>query len=168
MKLERDMLEQYLDGELAPAQVAQVDQALSADPAAARLLARLRQERALRQAALRTYEPSAQETGALAQSMLHALAEQEHAPLAKIGTARWVRWTGAVAASLLLLAGGFYAGRTSTPSVVQAKPEYHVIAIDLAGHPVEYKFASMDEAVKFAQDTQRTEVASTADSTIMF
>jgi len=167
MALRRDILEQYLDGELTAGQMTQVEATLSGDAAGARLLAHLRQERLLRSAALQSYTPSTQDAGALARTMLDSLAQHEHAPLAKIGRTRWVRWMSAAAAALLLMAGSFYAGRsTAVPTVdTRVATVWEVIGQGDDGRMTTHVFSSLAEAEKFFKDTQaQTEQVASLDS----
>ncbi len=120
MKLNRPILDEYLDGQLASSQVAAVDQELRTNPSATQLVAQMRRERALRQAAFKGFEPSAAEAAHFAARCLAEFKDAQHAPIARIGPRTILRWSGAIAAGLILMIGCFMAGRTSvtTPAPV--------------------------------------------------
>lgn len=136
MTLNRITLDQYLDGQLAPAEAATIDQQLRTDQTAARLLALMQQERALRLAALRGYEPAADQAAALASRWLAEFKDAQTAPLARIGPQVWIKWAGAIAAGLALMIGGFYAGRSSAGTIPTVA--VRILAPDLTGQLHEY------------------------------
>jgi len=148
MKLDRNILDTYLDGQMAPADQARVDQELQADPAAAALLVQLRRERALRYVALKSYEPTPREAAQLAACWLADFSDAAMAPIARIGALTVRQWATAVAAGLLVLVGSFVAGRNSIhPVVATAGIKY--IMPSPNGELVEYKSV---EDVKTAWD----------------
>jgi hypothetical protein len=158
--MNRQTLEEYIDGELTPPEVA----AVQADPASVKLLVRARKERALRSAVYAGYQPSPTEAQALASKVLSACAEEAHAPLGSIGIQSigpWVRRASAIAAVLALVIGGFAAGRISAPtppptapSVATAQPAeiIRVLYNDDAGETAMKEFDSMDEANGFMKE----------------
>jgi anti-sigma factor RsiW len=148
-------IEQYLDGELTPAEAA----ALLADPASATLIQRAQSDRALRAAVYASYQPSPTEAQALSSKIMSACAEAENAPVGYIG--RRIRYASAVAAVVALVIGGFMAGRITaptppqpTPAVATAQPTeiIRVLYNDDAGEPAMKEFDSSDEANSFMKE----------------
>ena len=125
MKLDRMLLDEYLDGQLPAARAAEVERGLQTDVPAAQLLLRLRHARALRYAALQGYQPTAEESAALAAKWLGEFADAAAAPVARIGPRPWMQWAGALAAGLGLMIGSFMVGRGSvgTPAAPVAQIE---------------------------------------------
>jgi anti-sigma factor RsiW len=165
----RQDIEQYLDGELSPAEAA----VLHADPASAALIASARNQRALRAAAYATYQASAAESDALTEKILTACADDRVAPIAHIGP--WLRRASAVAAVLALIIGGFAAGRMSAPAAqapapaVAANEIIRVLYNDDAGEAQMKEFDSIDDANNFMKDmsarhAEPVVVASTFDT----
>ena len=147
MKLDRRLLDEYLDGQLAAAQAAEVELGLRTDAAAARLLARLRSERALRYAALQGHEPSAEESAALAAAWLEEFNDAAPAPVARIGPRAWMQWGGAIAAGLALMIGSFMAGRGSVDTqATNGAQSARYYAPDNSGELREYTSASEAKA----------------------
>jgi anti-sigma factor RsiW len=151
----RQKLDEYLDGALDPPTRREVEATLAADPAAAALLARLKSQRALREAAFDTYFPTPHESKALADRVL---ARAYDSPIGHVGT--WVRRGAAVAAAVAVVVGTFFLGRmTVTPKVVTV-PEpphtvYNVVWIDSFGVQSVQDFASVDERNTFIQRLER-------------
>ena len=160
MKIERHILQEYLDGELPPDRRSLIEQALRNDATAASLLTRLQTHMALRAAALQSYTPSAQEAAQLTHRILADLHAAQTAPLARIGS--WLRPLAAIAAVLLLAAGCFYAGRlTASPNANLASTQpsdtraWTVVVQAVDGSVTTHEFASLEAAQKFAEDAQQ-------------
>ena len=154
MTLNRVSLEEYLDGELAPGQIALVEQELRVNAGAANLLERMRRERALRGAALATFMPRPGEVTAMVQR-LEGKFDEASAPVAKIGGGRqWLIRSAAVAAMLVIAAGAFWAGRATTGGgngVPVASVPYVVHVVSSDGVVTTHEFPSLAEAKTFAQ-----------------
>lgn len=169
----RQTLDEYLDGALTVGERADVDRLIASDPAAAKLLAQMKSERALRTAVFAGYEPSTGETHNLAASMLAACHD---APVGRIGI--WIKRSLGVAAAVGILVGTFALGRFSAPQTKMmataessdaAAPTVFVLYNDEAGEPQMKEFASVDEAVAFQKQAsdhhgESVAVASTFDS----
>jgi anti-sigma factor RsiW len=131
----RRRIDEYLDGSLDAASQRTLEAAIAADPAQARLLARMKSERALRTAAYASYMPSAAESRELTAQFMAAA----YAPVGRVGVwsnaRRWV----AVAASVAVLIGTFAAGRMTagtagtTLAAASANPVYRVVYLDRDG-----------------------------------
>ncbi len=151
--LNRERLEQYLDGELPPDEATQLDAALTTDSEAREIIAHLRRERALRQAALHTYAPTAAEAGTLAGRWLDEFHAARLAPLARIG-GRWLRRTAGVAAAAAIAIGSFWAGHATAvrPQVYPptAEQSFVVKFVTPDGVIETQKFSSSDEATAYA------------------
>ena len=150
----RQWLDEYLDGALSPAQAAQVEAALHDDAQAAALLERIKQERALRSAAMATYRPASNEATAAAARVMELLRAETPSIAGRIGPWTWVRRLTATAAVLALIAEAFIAGQRSTPTTVVMVPEpaptvYTVVYKDSAGEQQTKKFADVLEAQSF-------------------
>jgi anti-sigma factor RsiW len=171
MTINRDMLDEYLDGQLAPQQMAQIDQELKTNAAAARLLGQMQRERAVRRSMLGGYEPAPADAAKLAATWLAEFAEAEASPIAQIGPRNWIKWMGAIAAALIVMAGGFAVGRGTAPQVAVVPVQPSAVATvkyvmpDVNGDMQEYGSASDAkrawETVMVAMDQQKstTEVA---------
>lgn len=164
MILNRDILEQYLDGELPASEQARVQAALK-DAPNADLLARLQSQRALRAAALQSYIPSDASTATA--TLLAALHNDAHpAPIARIGPA-WLPRLASLAAVLAIAAGSFYLGHvTATPGtpptgngngIASTNPATpvdgtYVVTIQRSdGTVLTREFKTLDEARSYAQ-----------------
>jgi anti-sigma factor RsiW len=170
----REVLEQYLDGELSAEQHARVEQLLAGSSDAGPMLARIRSARAARAEALAGYLPTAAEARAQSEAFL-ALA-REDAPAGRIGPWTWARRLTAVAAAAALVIGAFAAGRmtaapaASTPAVAStATPDhpYTVVYWNALGEPLVRQFANaadVDAFVTNLEATQGGEVASVTPS----
>ena len=149
MTLEK--LEQYLDGALSAEETRAVETAAANDAVLAARIARLTTQRALRQAALSTYSPTA---GEAASAATHALASiyAETAIAGRIGWT-WFKRVAAVAAVVAIAATSFYAGRTSgTPSRIAdnntVEQQHWIVIADQQTH----EFASAQEATDFVNE----------------
>jgi anti-sigma factor RsiW len=160
----RNMLDAYLDGELQASEKAALEQSLATDTALAALLAKIKGERALRQAAFATYQPAAGEAAQFAARFLAAA--RRSGPVGYVGP--WIRQAAAVAAVLVLVGGGFAAGRMSgtgrgSPVAQGVKPDaaviYRVMYVDPNGDLQVPEFSSVDEANEFIarHDLRRTD-----------
>src|SRR4051812_25665695 len=112
----RTILDDYLDGALAPAQRAELERQINADPAMARLLAAMKQERALRAAAYAPLNPPRDEPPPPPAHLSDPL--PPHNPAGSVGTqtSSWFKRPLAAAPSLAIVAGSFAIGRiTATP-----------------------------------------------------
>jgi anti-sigma factor RsiW len=154
----REKLDDYLDGTLSAAERAQAEAALARDPAAGKLLSRMRSERALRAAAYESYMPTTHEARSLAERVM---AEAHDAPVGRVGY--WVRRGAAVAAGLILVAGAFVAGRGSVMPqqkhddvAVETKTVYDVLYIDSAGTYQQTELSSLEERNDFIAGLQKT------------
>jgi anti-sigma factor RsiW len=166
----RQILDDYLDETLPPERRAEIERQLAADPAASRLLAAMKQERALRTAAYASFEPAPAEARALAARMMNDIAG--HQPAGYVG-GTWLKRTLGVAAAIAIVAGSFAIGRftanpTTTaagdqPTSVATKTEtqvvYRVVYLGEYGEKEIREFASLDEANDFANklDLHRSE-----------
>src|SRR5690242_20078508 len=112
----RQLLDDYLDENLTSDQRADLERRLAAEPALARLLAAMKQERALRAAAYASFQPSVDETRNLANRILNDIAG--HHPAGYVGSHKpsWLKRTLGVAAALAILAGTFAIGRITAPT----------------------------------------------------
>jgi anti-sigma factor RsiW len=159
----RQMLDEYLDGVLDQPQRSEVEARLAGDSAAAALLARLKSERALRRAAINSFEPRAEEARTIAARALEAF---DHAPPAGY-VGKWVKRGAAIAAALALAAGSFAIGRGTAPArsggiapvAAKAEPQviYRVMYYADNGDVQVREFASVDDANDFMNkpDTRR-------------
>jgi anti-sigma factor RsiW len=138
------LLEEHLDGELSPADTAQLRQRLIDDPALSAVLKQLQSQRSLRQAAYRSMEPSEitaqqlqwrvrgamlgqrQQTAQITAENATGQTSQKTSQSISARSSRWGQWQiarfGSAAAACLVL--GFFAGRVgrgnggaATPSV---------------------------------------------------
>jgi anti-sigma factor RsiW len=171
MTINRDMLDEYLDGQLAPQQMAQIDQELKTNAAAARLLSQMQGQRAVRRAVWDGYAPAAADAAKLATTWLAQFAEAEASPIAQIGPRHWMKWAGAIAAALIVMISGFAVGRGTAPQVAVAPVQPTTVATikymapDVNGDMQEYTSASeakrawQDTVVAMDQQKSSTEVA---------
>src|SRR5579862_7967951 len=128
MKIDRMTLETYLDGELTGAEKVAVEQTIAQDASVGNTLRLLQSQRALRMAAMASYEPRESETAALTANVLDAAS----APLGRVGShMAWIRRCGAVAAMVALAAGSFYYGRSTAPEKVAKAvvQDHYMVAI---------------------------------------
>jgi len=151
----REKFEDYLDGALSTAERAEVEQTASRDAKAAKLLAAMRSERALRAAAYDSYMPTAHEAHALASQLM---AEARHAPVGHIGM--WVRRGAAVAASIVIVTCAFVAGRGSAPTKTYTMPGetkivYNVVYTDGSGNTMVSEFDSLKERNDFVSELEQ-------------
>ncbi len=172
MTIDRRMIEEYLDGEMSPRDMAQVDQALQSDAGAQRMLRRLSVERAARRQALAGYEPTRDET-------LSCLASFEDkcdrdVVAGRIGpVALWSRRIGAVAAVAALMISAYSMGRVGQSATAAGKSGsetlkatqvaagntlasgFVVQVVDADGQVSTREFATMQEARKYADDLSK-------------
>jgi anti-sigma factor RsiW len=166
----RQILDDYLDETLEPAQRANLERQLAADPALARLLAAMKQERALRAAAYAAFQPSVDEARTLAARVMNDIAG--HRPAGYVGV--WIKRTLGVAAAIAVVSGSFAIGRitattTAAPATAhdataiatRTEPQvvYRVIYLGEYGEKEIREFAGLDEANDFANklDLRRAE-----------
>ncbi|HVT81642.1 MAG TPA: zf-HC2 domain-containing protein [Phycisphaerae bacterium] len=151
-KMLREKLDDYLDGALSTADRTEVEAALARDAKAAKLLTAMRSERALRSAAYDTYMPTAHEAHALASQVM---AEAYSTPAGRIGL--WIRRGAMVAASIVIVACAFIAGRGSAPTknvtvyVPETRVVYNVVYTDPTGDQMVREFASADDRDAFVK-----------------
>ena len=151
-----ELLEQYLDDELAVEQVQRLEQRLSAEPALSAALGELRQQRALCHAFFESLDDQASADRVVA-SVGRALKRQQVMTFAR----RSLRWVGVAAACVAV---GLFAGIAiqnqgpDQPLATPAKPAgsaqppvYHVSVVDESGRAVHATFQSADEARKVAE-----------------
>lgn len=162
MKMTRQLLEEYLDGELTPEQKIPVEEALQTDLLAATLLRHLRAERAARTAIYASYEPTESEAQEMAASLLSYC---QNAPRGIISRYRWSWKAARIAASIVLTAGAFVVGQYSINQhvVIQkvvinkvdqanTSPLISVLYKDANGNTASKDFTTFAEAEKFVQD----------------
>jgi anti-sigma factor RsiW len=164
----RKILDDYLDDTLQSTQRADLERRLASDAVAARLLAQIKSERALRQAAYQSFQPSASQARAFADNALAAMHAQAPSPLGYVGS--WIRRGLAVAAAIAIVAASFAIGRmtaapanpsiaTNTPLKTEPQVVYRVVYFAESGDKEVREFASMDEANDFVArlDARRAE-----------
>ncbi len=154
-KMLREKLDVYLDGALSSPDRTEVETAVMRDPAAGKLLAGMRSERALRTAAYQSYLPTEQESRLLAAQVM---AEARHAPVGRIGV--FIRRGLAVAAGLAILAGAFMAGQNYAPAkhvevATDTKTVYDVLYIDSSGTYQQTELSSLEERNDFIAGLQQ-------------
>ena len=103
----RQRFDEYLDGTMDAGSQRALEAAVAADPVQARLLTRMKSERALRAAAYDSYIPSATESRILAAQVM----SEAYAPVGRVGAWSQVRRWATVAAAVAVLIGTFAAGR---------------------------------------------------------
>ena len=162
MNLNRQILEEYLDGELPATDQAQIQNALTQDPAAAELVRKLQTERALRANVFSSYEPTEVETQLTARAWM---AEFRQAPVGFISRQTWGKQLARLAAAIVIAAGAFAAGQysvswhsTAAPSsTASASARTWVVEYPQAnGQTATREFTSYEEAQKFAQDVTQS------------
>jgi len=113
----------------------QLEAVVAADPAEARLLARMKSERALRAAAYDSYMPSAAESRDLTARIM----AEAHAPVGRVGTWSQTRRWASVAAAIAVLVGTFAVGRMTagttggTVAIDKSTAIYRVVYVDRDG-----------------------------------
>ena len=166
-----DLLEAHLDGELSPAEAEGLGRRLADEPPLAAELQRLRAERAVRRAALASFEPGEREAETLADNIVAAAGRAERwnrtAVLAR-------RATAAAAVIAIAFAGGWMArGRTAPQTVVPARPvsdgddhpfassgggdmrSFPVVVVDETGNVAVQNFDNPAKAREYANDVRR-------------
>lgn len=164
MTMTRQLLDEYLDGELAAEQCAQVEQALAQDAGAKQLLAQLQAERAQRKLVFSSYEPTEVEAHLGARELLQ---EMHGSRLRTLLGSVWTNRVSRIAASIVLMAGAFAAGQYS----VSLNAHNNMIAVsnqenspwvveypDSDGQTVSREFSDYATAQKFAQEVSHNEV----------
>jgi len=149
-------MEEYLDGELTPEATRALEADLQKDPAAARLLASLKTERAIRAAAYQSYQPTQAESARLAAKVMMTAT----APVGFVGP-RWRRMVN-VAAGFIILAGTFATGylvanshSTETPEAI-VKMQYTVISYPLGtNEPQERVFDSVEQCNNYVKELEQ-------------
>lgn len=159
MILNRKILEEYLDGELSPRDMAEVDQALQSNGKAQHLLKQLTLEQAARRAALTEYQPTCDETLAVLDDFQDRC---DHESVAgRINPFMlWGKRFAAVAAMIVLTFGAYSLGRGAHGTVQQTATSgpaqgfiVQVMAAD--GQISTREFATMQEARKFADELSK-------------
>lgn len=164
MTMTRQLLDEYLDGELAAEQRAQVEQALAQDADAKQLLAQLHAERAQRKLVFASYEPTEVEAHLGARDLLQ---EMRGSRVRTILGSVWSNRISRIAASIVLMAGAFAAGQYS----VSLNAKSNVIAVsnqdnspwvveypNSDGQTVSREFKDYDTANQFAYEVSHNEV----------
>lgn len=156
-------LELYLDGELPAKDRAELEQRLAVDTQLSEALAHLKQARALRLAALRTYMPDAAEARRLAKNAIAFCHEHQYSPLERIFQSHtsgvWIKRMGMAAACVLIAVSSYWAGRGSVTSATQTAMApaassiigYTVKISTPSGQVVSQTFATYQQAKDFAQ-----------------
>ena len=135
----RERLDEYLDGALDDAGRREIEALVAADPSAARLLSAMKSERALRNAAYASFNPTEYETSTLAHEVIAACEDEAAHPIGHIGALVWTRRIAGVAAAIIIAAGAFAAGRASAPVTVgptASNTAFEAPLIDADGAPV--------------------------------
>ena len=134
-----ELLENYLDGELSPAEVLRVERRLAAEPELAAALGRMSSEYEVRLAAYRSLEPDVRAADALASAVGRQVRRAErsapHRRVFRIG-----RLAGALAACVAI---SFSAGWVGRGFAAPAKPGQVVMAPK--GEPYVYQVALTDD-----------------------
>jgi len=147
-------LEEYLDDALAPDQRQVLEADLARDPAASRLLMRLKSERAVRTAAYESYMPTQAESSRFAAKVMMTAT----APVGFVGP-RWRRMLN-VAAGFIILAGTFAVGymsanaRTVEVPTTVVQTEYSVVATD-GFETKESVFQTVEERNAFIKNVEQ-------------
>jgi anti-sigma factor RsiW len=171
--MQRQTIDEYLDGILDAAARSELERAILQDPTAAQLLSQMKAERALRGAVYSSYTPTAAHASALATQTLRLCADDAAATAGRILPSS-VRWGSAIAAGLALVIGAFSAGRFTAPAqtvdrpVVQTVESHTVALVNESGVPQEERqFSSVDARNTFmAELNQRGVSARDADNNL--
>jgi hypothetical protein len=175
MNLENDLelLEEYLDGALEKSQEAKLRDRLAADKQLSSTLAALQSQRALRQAAFATMEPTEVSAQQLVWRVRGAMLNQQRAAVVQPNR-QWNQWRiasiGSTAAACMVL--GFFFGRlghtgntvmppsNTTPMTMiadRATPKISVPITNEYGQVVAWQtFDNADQAKSFTEDFHRT------------
>jgi anti-sigma factor RsiW len=159
-----ELLENYLDGELSPAEVLRVERRLTAEPELAAALGRMSAEYEVRQATYRSLEPDARAADALASAVGRQVRRADR--LASHGRVfRFGRLAGALAACVAIsfsagwVGRGFAASSKTGPVVTAPKGEpyvYQVALTDDQGNITAIQqFDKLEDARAFAADVGR-------------
>ena len=159
-----ELLENYLDGELSPAEVLRVERRLAAEPELAAALGRMGAEFEVRRAAYRSLEPDDRAADALASAVGRQVRRADRA-LSHGRVFRFGRLAGAVAACVAISfsagwVGRGVAARASSKSVISAPKEepyvYQVALTDDQGNiTAVQQFDKLEDAKAFAADVGR-------------
>jgi anti-sigma factor RsiW len=169
-----ELLQDYLDDALSPAQVQHVATRLGAEPELAAAMHELRAARVLRIATLRLLEPDETGAAAVSERIARAIRRDRH----RQALMRLVRAGAAVAAAIAVFFAGWLLHESGSPGlgrkitqnsgslrevipVVAAKAPtepFRVALVDESGTviPVQ-RFSKMDDAREFAHDLARFE-----------
>ncbi|MCL2640058.1 MAG: hypothetical protein FWD53_04365 [Phycisphaerales bacterium] len=140
----RKILDEYLDGQLATAECAKVQERLAEEPELRRMLERMVQERALRTAAFESFDIDERKAAVVTAKVMATI--QQAAPIGHVGL--WVRRITVAAAILLLVAGSYLLGMKSARTQLSAEPQVvvRVMYYDDAGEKQVSEFHSLDAA----------------------
>jgi anti-sigma factor RsiW len=165
----QERLDEYLDGGLDPAGQRDVEALLASDATAARMLAQMRAQRALRAAAYDSYLPTKLEAKTLAERALSAAYDT---PAGQVGY--WVRRGAAVAAAVAVLVGTFAMGRTTaSPRIVErvvthTEYNYNVALLGADGGVQQVRdFSSLEKRNDFIQQIDQQGATGVAVAEVM-
>jgi anti-sigma factor RsiW len=155
--MERDieLLESYLDEQVAADDLAVLRRRLETEPELTGLLEQLREQRSLRRTTFASYEPDDAEATRLTASIQRALRQRAYrwANLRRFG------YGAAAAAAIVLafLAGAGWMGSTHNGGQVSAEPPVYKVELrDEAGRVLaEQEFQSLDQAREFSDDLRQ-------------
>jgi anti-sigma factor RsiW len=159
-----ELLENYLDGELSPAEVLRVERRLAAEPELAAALGRMGAEYEVRQATYRSLEPDARAADALAAAVGRQVRRADRT--ASHGRVfRFGRLAGTLAACVAISFSAGWVGRgfaaSSKPAQILAPPKgepyvYQVALTDDHGNiTAVQRFDKLEDAQAFAADVGR-------------
>ena len=154
---ERRKMDEYLDGMLGHDEQCALEATLATDPAAARLLSRMKAQRALRAAAYDSYLPTPVEAARYARETLDAA----HAPVGRIGPWLEVRRLAGIAAAIAVLIGTFAIGRMSAPAPTSfvddsVKTVFRVVYTDAEGvQRISGDLASQDDVKDYVRKLEQ-------------
>ena len=161
----RQKLDEYLDDGLDPVERRAVEAALASDPTAARMLERMKAQRAGRAAAYDSYLPTKLEAKVLAERVLTAMFDS---PAGHVGY--WLRHGAAVAAAVAVLAGTFAMGRMTAPPKfvpqVTTRIVYNVVYTDGSDMIVK-DFSTENERNEFVKVLEQRGVTGIAVADVM-
>jgi len=133
-----ELLENYLDGELSPAEVLRVERRLAAEPELAAALGRMNAEYEVRQAAYRSLEPDARAADALASAVGRQVRRTDRTASHR-RVFRFGRLAGALAACVAISFSAGWVGRGFAATNKQTK------ILPLKGEPYVYQVALTDD-----------------------
>ncbi len=156
-----ELLENYLDGELSPAEVLRVERRLSAEPELAAALGRMGAEYEVRRAAYRSLEPDARAADALA-SAVGRRVRLAAGTASRRRLFHFGRLAGALAACVAISFSAGWVGRGFSAANKQAPPArgepyvYQVALTDDHGNiTAVQQFDKLEDAQAFAADLGR-------------